>query len=766
MRRIAKYLKPYVGMILLAMALLFGQANAELALPDYMSRIVNVGIQQGGVESAVPEAMRSSTLETALLFTGPNDAEQIRTAYRIVEPGDREAAELEDTYPAIADEPVAIINDLSPEALATLEPSLARGLLVAIGFEALANGAVPGAPAGGSDAAASGPSAPAAGDLAALEALGIDPTLFTAGGNPIEAIAALPEAARLQIAEQATERVSLMGENGLVQAAAASVQAEYTALGMDMARVQRLYIMRTGAVMLLLSLAGAVATILVGLLSARVAAGYTRDLRLRVFDRVTEFSSAEFDQFSTASLITRSTNDIMQLQMLIVMLIRIVFFAPIMGVGGILRALRTNASMWWIIAGAVGLLMSLIVIVYFVAVPKFKLMQKLVDRLNLVSRETLSGMLVIRAFGMQDHEEQRFDGANSDLTANTLFVNRVMVVLMPIMMLIMNGLSLVIIWVGADQIASSAMQVGDMMAFIQYTMQIVFAFLMLSAMFIMLPRAAVSADRIADVLETDPSIKDPDAPTEIAATAEPTVEFRDVSFRYPGGEEDALCGITFTSRPGTMTGIIGATGSGKSTIANLIPRFYDVTGGEVRVGGSDVRSVTQHDLREQIGYVPQKSTLFSGTIRSNLTFGREDATDEAIGQAVAVSQAAEFVEEREGGLEAEIAQGGSNVSGGQRQRLSIARALTKEPSVYLFDDSFSALDYRTDAQLRAALREKTDNSTVIVVSQRVATIRNADQILVLDDGKLVGQGTHHELMETNETYREIALSQLTEEELA
>ncbi len=703
MRHLIRYLRPYVLLVLLAVGLLFVQANAELALPDYMSRIVNVGIQQGGVESPVPEAMRASTLERLADAATAVPADQgpaplLRSSYRLIEPGTPAAGEYVDRYPALASEPVYVFTGSEADR-AALAPVVAQAFLAASG---------------------TGPMA--------------------------------------QAMEPPLQR----------QAATRMVKAEYEALGIDAVQIQTRYVLRTGGVMLLLSLLSATATILVGFLAARTAAGFARDLRLGIFSRVESFSGQEFDTFSTASLITRTTNDVMQIEMVVVMLIRMVFYAPIIGIGGIIRAMSKGSSMWWVIALAVGVLLTLVFVVYKVAVPKFKLMQKLTDRLNLVSRESLSGMMVIRAFNREAHEEHRFDSANTELTATTLFVNRVMVVLMPVMMLIMNGLSVLIIWVGAEQVAAANMQVGDLMAFLQYTMQIVFAFLMLSFMFIMLPRAAVSADRVAEVLKTEPSITDPESPAQFAprASGGGVVEFRDVSFRYPGADQDALHNITFTARPGTTTAVIGATGSGKSTIAGLIPRFYDVTGGRILVDGVDVREVTQHDLRARIGYVPQKALLFSGTIGSNLRYADEQAGEEELQAAAATAQAQEFIKQREDGVEAAISQGGINVSGGQKQRLSIARALVGRPPVLIFDDSFSALDFRTESAVRRELKEHTAASTVIMVSQRVATVKSADQIIVLDQGRVAGIGAHWELLSTCETYREIAESQLTAEELA
>ncbi len=517
------------------------------------------------------------------------------------------------------------------------------------------------------------------------------------------------------------QKFAALGSSVIVQMAAGGIKAEYAALGMNTTQLQSNYILNVGALMLLVTLLSGVCTIVVGFLSARTAAGVARDLRRNVFERVENFSGTEFDKFSTASLITRSTNDITQIQMVVFMILRMVIYAPIIGVGGVIRAVAKSANMWWIIGLAVVVLLGLILSVFVIALPKFKAIQKLIDRLNLVMRENLSGMMVIRAFNMQKFEEDRFDNANKDLTGTMLFINRVMVVMMPLMMFVMNAVMLTIIWVGAHQVAESTMQVGDMMAFMQYAMQILFSFLMLAMMFIILPRASVSGDRVADVLETEPVIKDAPVPAKFPEPFTGSIEFRNVSFRYPGAEEDVLHGITFTARPGQITAFIGTTGSGKSTIVSLIPRFYDVTEGEICVDGEDIRLVAQHDLRDHIGYIPQKSNLFSGTIESNLLYADENATPEDLRLAADISQASEFIYSNPEGLEAEVSQGGSNVSGGQKQRLAIARALVKKAPIYIFDDSFSALDYKTDAALRKALKEHTSSSTILIVTQRVAT---------------------------------------------
>ncbi len=746
MLRLARYLKPYVPFILLAIALLFVQANADLALPDYMSRIVNYGIQQGGVENAVPVAIRQSQMERLALFLSAEDKALVLSHYTLVAQDSPDYDRYVKQYPALAKEPIYVRNPMGKAEEAALNPIMGKALVVVSGIEQFM--------ADPSKAAAMG------------QTLGFDLSRLPPGVDVFALLGRLPEAQLAQMSVAINERFAALGESMVNQMAVRAVKAEYDALGMDTGKLQTAYILRTGGTMLLISLLSITCAIIVGFLAARTAAGVARDLRRAVFRRVMSFTSAEFDKFSTASLITRSTNDVTQVQMVVMLMMRMVFYAPIIGIGGVIRAVDKSANMWWIIAVAVIVLLGLVLTVFSIALPKFKAMQRLVDRLNLVVRENLSGMLVIRAFNKQRVEEARFDEANRDLTQTTLFVNRVMVVMMPVMMLIMNGLSLTIIWVGAHQVAASTMQVGDMMAFLQYAMQIVFSFLMLTMMFIFLPRAAVSGDRIADVLETQPAIRDPEQPKSFKEPFEGTVEFCHVHFRYPNALEDVLHDISFVAKPGQTTAFIGSTGSGKSTIINLIPRFYDVTSGAIYVDGVDIREVRQSDLRAKIGYIPQKGILFSGTIDSNLRFADDDADDETLRQAVEVAQAGEFVFATPDGLATEIAQGGANVSGGQKQRLSIARALVKKPPIYIFDDSFSALDFKTDAALRRALKEITRDSTVFIVTQRVSTIMNADLIIVLDQGRIVGKGTHRELMETCEVYREIAQSQLGKEDVA
>ncbi len=746
MLRLVKYLKPYLLLILLAVALLFIQANADLALPDYMSNIVNVGIQQSGVENAVPVAIRQSEMNKLTMFMSTADKTLVLGDYTLVDKSSPDYDQYVKQYPDLAKEPIYVLKTIDPAQNTKLNPVMGKAILV-VSFiqQTLADPA---------KAAAMGKS------------LGFDLSKIPAGMDVFTLLTKVPPSVLSQITTAINQKFATLGDSMITQMAVGSVKAEYQALGMDTNSLQTNYIIHTGILMLLVTLLSGACMIIVGFLSARTAAGLSRDLRRHVFKKVESFSSTEFDKFSTASLITRSTNDITQIQMVVIMMMRMVIYAPIIGVGGVIRAMAKSTSMWWIIALAVIVLLGLILTVFTIALPKFKSIQNLIDRLNLVTRENLSGMMVIRAFNMQPFEEDRFDKANKNLTSTMLFINRIMVVMMPVMMLVMNGLTVLIIWVGSHQVAQSHMQVGDMIAFMQYALQIVFAFLMVSIMFIILPRASVSADRIADVLETEPVIKDPQEPSAFPEPFRGTVEFSNVSFRYPGAEEDVLHDISFIAQPGETTAFIGTTGSGKSTIVSLIPRFYEVTNGAICVDGIDIRATSQHDLREKIGYVPQKSTLFSGTIESNLLYADENATQEELNQVVDIAQASEFVTDKPEGMQTEIAQGGMNVSGGQKQRLAIARALVKKAPIYIFDDSFSALDFKTDSALRRALKEHTGSSTLMIVTQRIATIINAEQIIVLDEGRIVGKGTHHELMESCEVYRGIALSQLSKEELA
>jgi ATP-binding cassette subfamily B multidrug efflux pump len=746
MLRLSRYLKPFIPLILLTIALLFVQAYASLALPDYMANIVNVGIQQGGVQNAVPSAIRQSEMNKLVLFMNSDDKALVLDAYTLVDKNSADYAQYVAQYPDLANEPVYVLKPIDQAKIDRLKPLMGKAFLIVSSIQQLM--------------------ADPAKAAAMAQSFGFDLSKLPAGTDVFSLLARLPAPQLAQVTAAINQKFSGMDASLINQSAVVAVKAEYTALGMDTGKLQTDYITHIGIIMLLLSLLAGASTVAVGFLASRTAAGSARDVRKDLFERVENFSNTEFDKFSTASLITRSTNDVTQIQMVIFLLMRVVFFAPIMGVGGIIMALGKSTSMWWIIALAVIALIGLVAVVFSVSLPKFRIMQSLIDRLNLVTRENLSGMMVIRAFNMQKFEEDRFDKANVDLTSTSLFVNRVMVTMFPFMMIIMNGLSLLIIWVGAHQVAQSTMQVGDMIAFLQYAMQIVMAFLMLSMMFIIIPRASVSGGRIADVLETKPTINDPQEPQPFKEPFSGTIEFRNVSFRYPEALEDVLHNITFTAHPGQTTAFIGSTGSGKSTVVNLIPRFYEVTAGSILVDGTDIRQVRQHDLRARIGYIPQKGMLFSGTVDSNLRYADEDASDDSLKEAADIAQASEFIFEKPEGFEAEISQGGANVSGGQKQRLSIARALVKKAPIYIFDDSFSALDFKTDSALRKALKKKTGSSTVLIVTQRVSTIKNADQIIVLDEGKVVGKGKHEELMEDCKTYREIAMSQLSMEELA
>lgn len=740
MTKILKYLKPFIGLILGAIVLLFVQAMCDLSLPDYMSNIVNIGIQQGGIENAVPEAIRVSEMNKLEIFINSEDKSEILSNYTLVNKSSTDYDKYVKKYPTLANEDIYVLNKVNQSEIDKMNPILGKAILTVSGIDKMK------ADAKGGEINFNGTKLPANTDLFAL-------------------FSKLPESQKSKITDDMDKKFTALGDKMIIQGAANGLKEEYKALGMNTDKIQSNYVIKTGAYMLGLSLLSAFAVIIVGFLASRTAAGFSRNLRKAVFSNVERFSNTEFDKFSTASLITRTTNDITQIQTLIVMGIRMLIYAPIIGVGGVIKALNKSESMSWIIALAVVVLLGLILSVFTAALPKFKAIQKLVDRLNLVTRESLSGMMVIRAFNTQKFEEDRFDKANIDLTNTNLFVNRIMVVMFPAMMLIMNGVTLLIVWVGAHQIANSSMQVGDMMAFMQYAMQILFAFLMMSFMFIMIPRASVSGQRIAEVIETKPSILDPIKPVKFGKS-EGVVEFNNVSFRYPGAEEDVLKNISFKAKSGETTAFIGSTGSGKTTLINLIPRFYDVTDGEILIDGVDIRTVTQHDLRDKVGYVPQKGSLFSGTIESNLKYADENASEEDIKKAAEIAQAMEFIDEKPDEFESEISQGGSNVSGGQKQRLSIARALVKKPNIYIFDDSFSALDFKTDAKLRKALKAETGSSTVLIVGQRISTIKNAEQIIVLDEGKIVGIGTHSELMKTCETYQEIALSQLSKEELA
>lgn len=741
MFKIAKFLKPFTGLLIAAVVLLFGQAMCDLSLPDYMSNIVNIGIQQSGIENAVPEAVRQSEMNKLTIFMNTDEKAEILKDYTLIDKSSPDFNNYLKNYPALKKEPVYVLNKIDQTEVDKLNPVMGKAFLTVTGVENMKKSAK------GGVIDLNGTKIPASTDLFAL-------------------FSKLPSEQKAKISEETDKKFTALGDKEVIQAATGPIKTEYEALGMNTNNIETRYILTEGALMLGLSLLSAALTIIVGFLASRTAAGVSTNLRKSVFSKVESFSNTEFDKFSTASLITRTTNDITQIQTVIVMSVRMLIYAPILGIGGVIKAMGKTTSMSWIIALAVVLLLSLIGTIFSIALPKFKAIQKLVDRLNLVTRESLSGMMVIRAFNNEKFEEKRFDKANIDLTSTNLFVNRVMVTMYPAMMLIMNGTTLLIVWVGAHKIASSSMQVGDMMAFMQYAMQIIFAFLMMSFMFILIPRASVSAQRIAEVLEVEPSIVDKKTPKHFDRKVKGVVEFKNVSFKYPGAEENVLKDLNFKAMPGETTAIIGSTGAGKTTLINLIPRFYDVTSGQILFDGLDIREITQHELRDQIGYVPQKGALFKGTIETNLKYADKNATGEDLKEAAETAQAMGFISERPEGFESEISQGGTNVSGGQKQRLSIARALVKKPQIYIFDDSFSALDFKTDAALRRALKHQTSESTVIIVAQRISTIKNAEQIIVLNKGRIVGVGTHDELMKTCETYQEIALSQLSKEELS
>lgn len=733
MKNLFKYAASYWKAMIAIILILFVQAYCDLSLPAYTSNIVNVGIQQGGIEDEIPEQIAREEMDKLLLFVSEEDGQKVMDAYE----EDTESYE-KDAY--VLKESVS--GD--EEQMKELQDILKLPMMMTTGFES------------GSDMTKEVESQLKSSlpDGTVSE----DTTIF-------DIMKMLPGEQRTAMVEKMGEQMDDLPDTILDQAAVSYCKSVYQDLGMDMEKIQTGYLAKTGGMMIALAFLGMAASVLVGFLASRVGASAGRDLRGRVFHKVVGFSNHEFNQFSTASLITRSTNDIQQIQMLIVMLLRMVLYAPILAIGGVFQVMKTNVSMSWIIGLAVIIIACMVLLLFVVAMPKFKMLQKLVDKLNLVTREILTGLSVIRAFSTEKHEEKRFDDANVELTKTNLFVNRAMTFMMPAMMLVMNGVSVLIVWTGAHGISDGQMQVGDMMAFIQYTMQIIMGFLMLCMISIMLPRAAVAADRVEEVLKSETIICDPERPEVLPEQGEGVLSFDHVSFKYPGADEDVLQDITFTARPGQTTAIIGSTGSGKSTLVNLIPRFYDVTEGKITLDGIDIRDIKQHDLREKLGYVPQKGVLFSGNIASNIMFGNQDGTEEEMKEAAEIAQATEFIETKPEGYESPIAQGGSNVSGGQKQRLSIARAIAKHPQVFIFDDSFSALDYKTDVTLRHALAEKTRESTVLIVAQRISTILHAEQILVLDDGKIVGKGTHAELLKNCEVYREIAESQLSRAEL-
>ena len=719
MLKMFRYVKDKWYYIVLIIALLFLQASCDLALPDYTSKIVNVGIQQKGIEDGVPDEIRESSMERLFLFMDSEERAYVEESYTL-ESG------------------IYVRNKTDAERRERLNQIFGVPMLAVSGL--------------------SGESEEAA-DARTQMGLPEDADMF-------EVLGKMPEEQRQQMLAEQADKFEEMPESIVTQSAVGYLQNEYAQMGRDLDKMQTDYLVMSGLKMLGMALLIMLAAVTVTFLSSRVASYMGRNLRNQVYRKVISFSGAELNKFSTASLITRSTNDIQQIQMLATMIFRIVLYAPILGVGGVIKVFQTDMSMTWILALAVGLILLVVAVLFGVAMPKFTLLQNLIDKLNLVTRETLTGIMVIRAFSTEKHEEERFEEANRRLTKTNLFVNRVMTFMMPLMMLIMNGISVLIVYNGAYAVDSGTMQVGNMMAFIQYAMQIIMSFLMITMMSIMIPRANVSAKRIDEILRTEVSIHDPETAKHGDADVKGLVEFEHVSFAYPGAEENVLNDISFTAGKGQTVAFIGSTGSGKSTLVNLIPRLFDVTEGSIRVDGVDVREMELKDLRGKLGYVPQKGVLFSGTIDSNLRYGRTDATEEQIKRAAEIAQAWEFISEKPEGVESPIAQGGTNVSGGQKQRLSIARAVAKEPEIYIFDDSFSARDYKTDVVLRRALKQETQDATTLIVAQRISTILHADNIIVLDNGCVAGQGTHKELMQTCDVYRQIAMSQLSEEELA
>ena len=730
MLKLKRYLKPYAVLLLMGIVFLFGQAMLELSLPNYMSDIVNVGLQQGGITSPAPQVISADAFGLMEQFMSQEDRDVVEETYvALADHPDYE--DLSATFPQAADTDLAL-NTQDTQAVET-----------AFGRASYALTQVMSQASGSSED---------------------DQASMAEGFQALGQMLAQPQAQEL--IQQAIDVAAQTPDTMLEQTGVAMVKAFYQQLGADTDAIQTHYILTTGGRMAVLAVLLTLCAVAAGYCMARMGAGVARDLRRDVFTKVTYFNNDEMDRFSGATLITRSTNDITQIQNFLSMGLRLLCFAPIMGIGGLIMGLSTCVNLAWVLALALIVMLGLLLVLFAVAMPRFKKMQALVDRLNLVSREEIGGLMVVRAFSNQKFMQDRFEKANDDLTSNTLFVNRAMATMMPAMTLVMNGLSLLIVWFGGKQIAASNLQVGDMMAFIQYAMHVIMSFLFISMMFIMVPRASVSAERINEILQTEVQVKDSDHPTHLSQPVKGVVEFRDVSFRYPGADADVLEHVSFVARPGQTTAFIGSTGSGKSTLINLIPRFHDVSEGSITLDGVDIRDLPQKELRDAIGYVPQKGLLLRGTVESNLRYGNPDASQDTIDTSARIAQASEFISHLDQGMQTPISQGGTNVSGGQRQRLSIARALAKEAPVYIFDDTFSALDFKTDAQLRAALKEYTTQATVLIVAQRVSTILDADQILVLDQGKVVGCGTHQELMRTCKTYQEIAQSQLSKEELA
>ena len=725
MTKILKYLKPYWFSILLAFGLLFGQATCELTMPDYMQNIVNTGIQNSGIESGVYQQISEKTLNSFLMFATDSEKDLITSSYKLVESASA-SKDLKSEIPALKKENVYLLKDINDTKKSSLQDCLTLLQMTVMEVS----------------------------QAASKQNVQIPQLLMMNGVDTYR------KAAKSEISKLGTSTVSSMSSQFL--------KKEYTDLGMDMEKIQQDYIISSGIKMLGYALASAVCAILVGFLASRIAAGFSKNLRQSVFEKVTHFSNENLNTFSTSSLITRTTNDIQQLQMTIVMFLRIVMYAPIIGVGAILHVIESGANMTWILALCVVVILSVVLLIFMIVMPKFKVMQKMIDKMNSVVRELLDGMLVIRAFNNEKLEEDKFEKANKDITSISLFTTRAMAIMMPIMMFLMNATTLMILWFGSKQVDAGIIQVGSIMAFMQYAMQVIMAFLMITMVTIMLPRANVSAQRIQEVLSSEITVTDKENTCDFSSSMRGVVSFDNVSFRYPGADEDVLSDISFSTKPGQTTAFIGSTGSGKSTLINLVPRFYDVTSGSILVDGVDIRDVKQADLRSRIGYVPQKGMLLSGDIESNLLYSKKDASENDIQSALDISQSSEFVNKKPEGIHSEINQGGTNVSGGQRQRLSIARAIVRKPEIYIFDDSFSALDFKTDAKLREALAAscKETKSTVLLVAQRISSILHADQIIVLDEGKMVGKGTHEELMESCKVYQQIASSQLTKEELA
>lgn len=764
MLRIFKHLKNSSFIIFIIILLLAGQASCELSLPTYTSNIINIGIQQGGIENSVPGVIRKTEMDKLFIFMSDKNKNIVLDNYKLISKESLSKDEFnkyKDSYPALDEEELYLLNSSEEETLLKLDNILAKPELIVYGLE--------------SDDESS---KMIQGQMKKNMASNMSPQNIPQDNTPNSSMNAdlnnmdiftilesTPKDQKDDIIKDIDSQLVDLPEAMISQGAVSFVESEYDEIGIDTGKMQTKYILSTGAKMIGLTVLSMIAAITVGFLASRVGAALGRTLRSKTFEKVMRFSNKEMSEFSTASLITRSTNDIQQIQQMTVMMLRMVFYAPFMALGGIYKALNTNTSMAWIIGVAVLGVVVIVSILFLTVMPKFKILQNLVDKLNLVTREILTGLPVIRAFSTERFEENRFDGVNKDLTKVNMFVNRMMSCMMPAMMLVMNAISVLIVWVGANNIDTGAMQVGDMMAFIQYTMQIVMSFLMISMISVMLPRAAVSAKRINEVLEKDIVIKEDENPKSFEENKKGLIEFENVSFKYPDADEKILHDINFTAKPGETTAFIGSTGSGKSTLINLIPRFHDVTEGEIKVDGVNIKNVLLHDLRRKIGYVPQKGILFSGTIDSNLRYGKKDATQEDIIKAARISQSIDFINDKEDKFDSQISQGGSNVSGGQKQRLSIARAIAKDPEIFIFDDSFSALDFKTDAKLRKALKTETKESTVLIVAQRISTILDADQIVVLDEGRVVGVGKHKELLKNCEIYKEIALSQLSKEEL-